>query len=111
MENLNNKFLFITELLHLIDSGKSITIEDASAHMEKGDIFEFINTSCGYDNINVKTDMAKDINSALEREVSENEATKRGIEKNGLIYVLSILVGDWMNTLSDMQLDEITSEE
>lgn len=100
--------MFAKEILRMIDEGESITIEDACHYIEDGKIVEFVNEQVGFKNINVTVETVSKVNQVLAGVcVSANKACENGIENNGLVYIVNIIVGDYEQMLFNMDNDEI----
>mgnify|MGYP001120534020 CR=1 FL=1 len=103
--------LFAYELLRIIDEGQTVSISDVCDNIEQGTITEFIKTRCGFKNVNVTLESIPDVNNVMkEKYVSENEAYNRGIDNNGLVYLVHLIVEDLSKLLYDMKLNDINPE-
>lgn len=85
------QYLF-SEVIVLLDEGKSITIEEFEEKMDNGTIIEFIGEKYGFKNLNSTPENQNIIKQELSAlYVSENEAQKKCISNNGFVYLLSCL--------------------
>lgn len=95
---------FAKEVLRMIDEGASATIEDVCDNIERGKTFEFLQTRFGFKNINVTAKAMPDINNALKfYYVSENKAANEGLNNNGLLYLVNIVLEDLNQLLYNMK--------
>lgn len=100
------------ELLRMIDEGQSLPINVVCNSIENGSIVQVIATKCGFKNINVSPDTIPDVNALLkEKYASENEARNRGINKNGLVFIVYLIIDDLAGLLYQLKFNGINPEE
>ena len=103
--------LFARELLRMIDEGQTASIAEVCDNIEQGTITEFINTHCGFKNVDVTPESIADVDNVMkEKYVDEREASKSGINNNGLVYLVHIIVRDLTNLLFDIKFNGINPE-
>lgn len=94
-DNMNTRsllFLFLTEILKIIDEGETATIPDIIEAYDNN-ILEYFNSVHGFSNINSDMNEYQLILPILnEQYVSENEAMHRGINNNGLVYLAHVVL-------------------
>ena len=96
--------VYIHELLRLIDEGHNISIEEVCRHIDNGDICRFLQVKFGYKNLNINKEMEENLEILLmEKYVSDNEAAKWAITKNGLLYIVEILVSDLIGCMYNIK--------
>lgn len=96
--------LFANELLRMIDEGESLSVCDVCEHIESGFIVEFVYTQCGFKNLNVTVDGIRKVNNILKNHfVSENEASKKGVNKNGLLFILWLVLEEFSQAFFTMK--------
>lgn len=97
--------LFANELLRMIDEGESLSVRDVCEHIESGFIVEFVYTQCGFKDLNVTVDGVRKVNDILKNHfvVSENEARGKGINKNGLLFILWLVLEEFSQTFFTMK--------
>ncbi len=92
MDILSQINFFGLEIMHLLDQGKSMSVEEFEAISDNEDIVEYIGRTYGFKNLNSTPDNQRLLKERLkEIYISEGEARKSNIENNGLVYLLSIL--------------------
>ena len=102
---------FAEEVLRIVDEGQVIPIEAVCDNIEHGTIVEFIQTQCGFKNIEVTPDSISDVNDVMKRKyVSENDARNKGISNNGLIYLVHLIIEDSTALLYDLHLNDVNPE-
>lgn len=102
---------FSNELLRMIDEGQSLPINVVCDSIDNGSIVQVIAKKCGFKNINVSPYTIPDVNAILkEKYVSENEARNRGIDKNGLIFIVLLIVDHLTNLLYQLEFNDINPE-
>lgn len=95
------------QLLHYVDQGKFVSIGEVCQRIEDGDVVEFIFKRLGMDNTNFSSDDIADVNIVLkEKDISETVAKDLGIEKNGLAYLVRLILEDATNLLYDIDMDD-----
>lgn len=100
--------MFGRELLRMIDEGQSLSIEDVCVHIENRNIVEYVKRTCGFKNVNISVNNIKDVNEILaEKVVGQNEAKCQGITKNGLIYLVNLIIEDSDLLLNNMKLNSV----
>lgn len=104
--------LFAKELLRMIDEGQTVSITEVCDNIEQGTITEFINNRCGFKNINVTLESIADINKIMKDNyyVSEREASDRGINNNGLVFLVRLIVEDFSLLLCNMDNNNVKPE-
>ena len=103
---------FAKELLRMIDEGQSLPIDTVCNSIENGSIVQLIATKCGFKNINVSPDTIPDVNGILkEKYVSKNEARDRGINNNGLIFIVHLIIEDLTALLYNLKFNDINPDE
>lgn len=103
--------LFAKELLRMIDEGQTAPIIEVCDNIEQGTITEFIYTHCGFKNLNVTLENIADVNKVIkEKYVSKNEAHNRGINNNGLVFLVHLIVEDSTKLLYDIKFNGIDPE-
>ncbi len=84
---------FSSEVLNMLDSGATLSIEDFVQKMEDGTIVEYVHDNCPHKNYNFVPSEATLLKDALQDiYVSENEAYKKCLENNGLLYLVDCLM-------------------
>ena len=102
---------FAGELLRMIDEGQMISIDEVCDNIENGTIVEFIKTRCGFKNLNVTVESVRDVNLILkEKCVGEREARNCGLNNNGLIYIVRLIIDDLTGLLYDIKFNDIDPE-
>lgn len=104
--------MFAGEVLRLIDEGHSLEIDEICRHIEAGDIVEFVNNSYGFLNMNVTIESIHDVNDALkESYVSKNKAMEVGINNNGLICLVYLILGNATRDLFNLYSNDIEPDD
>lgn len=94
-------------LLHYIDQGKYISIDEICQHLDDGDVVEFIFNKFGMDNNNFNVNNLRDANNVLKRKyVSKSKAKEQGIDKNGLNYLMWLILEDVTRLLYEIDMDD-----
>lgn len=84
--------VFKSEILFLLDQGKSISVEELENISDNEDIVEYIGKEYGFRNVNSTPENQKLLKAKLKDiYISEQKARDNGIENNGLIYLFDIL--------------------
>lgn len=90
--------VFKSEIIFLLDQGKSISVEEIENISDNEDIVEYIGKKYGFRNINSTPENQKLLKAKLKGiYISEQKARDNGIKNNGLVYLLDILF-EMMNT-------------
>lgn len=93
---------FQSEIVRLLDEGKTISIEEFENISDSNDIVDYIGNTFGFKNINSKPENQDLLKAKLnETYISEGEAQKRAITNNGLVYLMDILFGIILNEAYD----------
>lgn len=104
--------MFAMELLHHIDEGESLPIDAICEHIDNGTIVEYICTQLGFKNLNVSFESVADVNDILKKkDVRENVAYEKGINNNGLVYLVHLIIEDFTNLLYDLQFNGIDADQ
>lgn len=86
-------YQFLNEILCQLDKGKSISILEVVDAFDNENIGEFYDQNIGFKNNNSSVEELKFVSDyILQSYVSENEAYKRGLDKNGLTYLANIIL-------------------
>ena len=102
---------FAREILRIIDEGQTVTLEDVCKNIESGTIVEFVYTNCGFKNVNISLKTLSDVNGFLQNKyVSEHEAYNRGINNNGLVFIVHLIVEDFSSLLYNMHWNDVNPE-
>lgn len=102
---------FANELLRMIDEGQTASIIDVCDNIEQGTITEFIRTHCGFKNLNVTLESISEVNNVMQnKNVSEREAHNCGIDNNGLVFLVHLILEDLSKLLYDMKFNNIDPE-
>ncbi len=106
--------LFASEILILIDQGKCISLTEFEQIMDEKRIVQYIEEEYGFKNRNSTPENQKLVQQYLNETVyvSENEAYKIGIENNGFVYLLSVLMDFLERTAYDYKwnYEELASD-
>lgn len=103
---------FISEILILLDEGKSITIQKFEEEMDEGNIIEFIGKNYGFKNQNSIPENQDKLKVALaDMYVSESEGRNKRITNNGLVYLLDCLINIIANELFDYKMNYLNEME
>lgn len=103
---------FATEILYLIEKGEVVSVEQVCNQIEDGAIVNFINNTFGFKNMNTKFESITDVNEMLKAfYVSEQDAEKRLVNKNGLVYIMHLILEDLNTVLYDMKFNNINPDE
>lgn len=107
----NQLSLFANELLRMIDEGQTASIVEVCDNIEQGTITEFIDTNYSFKSLHVTLERIADVNKVLKgKYVSEDEAHKYGINNNGLVFLMLLIVGDLKKLFYDMKFNRIDPE-
>lgn len=95
----------------MIDEGQTVSIGEVCDNIEKGTIVQFIKTRCGFKNLNVTVESVKRVNDVLgNKYVSDNEARNEGLNNNGLVYIIILIIDDLDRLLYDMKFNDVNPE-
>lgn len=95
------------QLLHWIDQGKYISVEEVCSHIEKGDVVNFISNKIKWDNTNISIEDISGVNEELKKKnISQSQAESQGVSENGLIYMMHLILEDCTNLLYNIDLDD-----
>lgn len=117
MENKNTKFgqlvMFATEILYLIDEGKSVSVEVICEQIENGTIVNYVKNTFKFKNSNSSSLIIDaDVNAIFKNKyVSKREAEKYFVSKNGLIYVIHLVLEDLNEALFNMKFNDINADD
>lgn len=105
---LTHTRFFVNELIRMIDEGQEIGVREINIHIEAGDVCEFIQHKCGYKDININKTLMKDVDNMLQTKysyLSESEAQKLKVNKNGLLLLVRVFIDDYMEHLYDLDFN------
>lgn len=84
---------FSSEVLCLIDAGAILSMDNSVEKMNDGSIVDYVHSKCPSPNVNFKPSEAALLKSALQNlYTSKSDAYTKGIENNGLIYLIDCLM-------------------
>ncbi len=100
--------MFASELIILLDKGKNENILDICEYVEKGEIVEYINKNYSFQNREVNLNSIKDVNDILKKfYVSETEASNRGINSNGIAFLVQLIQEIYSDCMYNMKMNDI----
>ena len=100
--------MFASELIILLDKGKEESITTICEYVEAGKITEFIDKKYSFQNREVNINSIEDVNGILKKfYVSETEASNRGIDINGIAYLLQIIQEIFSNCFYSLRMNEV----
>lgn len=100
--------MFASELLLLLDKEICEEISDVCDYVEKGKIVEFFSNKHSFQNREVNSNSINAVNEILKKYyVSETVAHDKGIEVNGIVFLLQIIQEIYSNCMYSMKMNEM----
>jgi len=103
---------FVSELLLLLEDNKNEKIEIVCDQIEKGNIVNYIQEKYDFKNINSSLEAFVDVNTIMKKiYVSEQDANSKGFERNGIAYIIKLILDDINKNLFDMKFNDVNPDD
>lgn len=103
---------FASELLLLLNSGENVSVETICDQVEAGTIVNYIYKTFSFKNMNNSLDSLSDVNDIMKNKVvSETDAKSMLLDKNGIAYLLQLILYDLQNNLYDIKFNDINPDD